>query len=206
MAMENSFTGLGIAHIVCGLITLLAQIAIISLNELGEGLHIGTGIWIGIAFIITGGLTIAKSASSVTFRKVMLIISMIFAIFLSFWAFIAAIIHWGQDLWDDDDDYRHERWLRVTQGFCGLFELAISIVTLCQRTPDQEGRVIASGPQAQTMITVQPGVPAAGIGYATSGQVITYQQPPPQVVAYPQSVVANQGYPPPYPGQVYQQK
>ena len=124
---------------------ILLQIAIISLNELGEGLHIGTGIWIGIAFIITGGLTIAKSASSVTFRKVMLIISMIFAIFLSFWAFIAAIIHWGQDLWDDDDDYRHERWLRVTQGFCGLFELAISIVTLCQRTPDQEGRVIGKG-------------------------------------------------------------
>ena len=153
---------------------LIFQIAIIYLrNNWDESIHIGTGIWIGIAFIITGGLTLGQSASTVTFRKVMLIISIIFAIFLSFWAFISAIIHWGIDVFDDDNEYRHQRWLRVTQGFCGLFEIAISIVTLCQRTQDQAGRVITY-PQNQTVVTVQqPSVPVA---YAPVGQVITYQQ------------------------------
>jgi len=199
---RNPFINLGVGHIICGVVTLAAQAAIIALSERGDGIHIGIGIWVGITFIITGGLTISQS--NVTFRKVMLIMSVIFAIFLSFWAFIAAIVHLGIDAFGNRGGYSHERWLRVTQGFCGLFEIALSIVTLCQRTQDQQGRVIAV-PQAQTLITVQPGVPA---GYPmTGGQVITYQQPPPQVMAYPQAYPqAVVGAPPPYPGQVYHQQ
>jgi len=136
---QNPFTNLGIGHIICGVVTLAAQVAIIALG-IGEGIHIGIGIWCGISFIITGGLTISES--NVTFRKVMLNVSVIFAIFLSFWAFIVAIIHAVNDsnkesLPEDSLDtngnrggYSHERWLRVTQGFCGLFEIALSIVTL----------------------------------------------------------------------------
>ena len=120
----------------------------------------------------------------------------------SHWAFIAAIVHAGIDLSNSGSNYSHERWLRVTQGFCALFEIAISTVTLCQKTQDQEGRVIAAAPQTQTVIAGQPGVPA-GVGYATSGQEIAYQQPP-QAIAYPQSVVGmSSNNPPPYPGSAY---
>jgi len=157
----------------------------------GDG-YIGTGIWCGITFIGAGILTISSESPSVlTFRKVMVILSMVFAIFMAFWSFIASLIHAGIDHFYDQ--YSHERSLRVTQGFCAIFEIVLTIVTLCQRTADQEGQVISIGPQ--TILTIQPGV-QPGVGYAANTQVITYLQP--QTSAYPQNFVGISANPPPY--------
>ena len=165
----------------------------------GDG-YIGTGIWCGITFIGAGILVISSESPSVlTFRKVMVILSMVFAIFMAFWSFIASLIHAGIDHFYDQ--YSHERSLRVTQGFCAIFEIVLTIVTLCQRTSDQEGQVLAQGPQ--TILTIQPGVQQgvqlqgvqSGVGYAPNTQVITYLQP--QTSAYPQNVGISTN-PPPY--------
>jgi len=165
----------------------------------GDG-YIGTGIWCGITFIGAGILTISSESPSVlTFRKVMVILSMVFAIFMAFWSFIASLIHAGIDHFYDQ--YSHERSLRVTQGFCAIFEIVLTIVTLCQRTADQEGQVLSAGPQ--TILTIPPGALQGvqfgvqpGVGYATTTQVLTYQQP--QTSAYPQNFVAIPTNPPPY--------
>ena len=164
----------------------------------GDG-YIGTGIWCGITFIIAGILVISSESPSVlTFRKVMLISSMVFAIFMAFWSFTASLIHAGIDIFKDQ--YNHERSLRVTQGFCAIFEIVLTIVTLCQRTSDQEGQVLAQGP----ILTIQPGVQQgvqlqgvqSGVGYAPNTQVITYL--PPQTSANPQNFVGISTNPPPY--------
>ena len=169
----------------------------------GDG-YIGTGIWCGITFIITGILVLSSESPSVlTYRKVMVILSMVFAIFLAFWAFSASLIHAGINLFRDDHDRAgHERSLRVAQGFCAIFEIVFTIVTLCQRTSDQEGQVLAQGPQ--TIMTIQPGVQQGvqpqgvqpGVGYAPNTQVITYLQP--QTSAHPQNFVGITTNPPPY--------
>ena len=162
----------------------------------GDDLDIGTGIWCGITFIIAGILVLSSESPSVlTFRKVMVILSMVFAIFMAFWAFIASLIHARID-----DQYSHELGLRVTQGFCAIFEIVLTIVTLCQRTSDQEGQVLAQGP----ILTIQPGVQQgvqlqgvqSGVGYAPNTQVITYL--PPQTSANPQNFVGISTNPPPY--------
>jgi len=200
MAVKSPFLGLGIAHIFCGLVTICTQIGILYLYN-GDG-YIGTGIWCGIAFITTGFLVqlSSESPSVLTYRKVMVILSMVFAIFLAFWSFTASLIHAGIDLFKDQ--YSHERSFRVTQGFCAIFEIVLTIVTLCQRTSDQEGQVLAQGPQ--TILTIQPGVQQgvqlqgvqSGVGYAPNTQVITYLQP--QTSAHPQNFVGISTNPPPY--------
>ena len=139
------------------------------------------------------------SSSVTTLRKVMLIISIIFASFFTFYAYIAAAIS-------------ENRRLRVTQGFCALFELILASVTLCQRTTDQEGHVIAP---PQTVVLAQPLAvvaqpiyqPAVQMGYQPvvqtgfqPGVQPGYQpglQPQLQAQAYPQTA------PPPYTGQFY---
>ena len=106
-----------------------------------------------MTFIIAGILVISsESPSMLTFRKVMVILSMVFAIVMFFWEFfVQVLIHAGIDYISS-----LERNLRVTQGFCAIFELVLTVVTLCQRTSDQEGQVLAQGPQ--TILTIQPGV------------------------------------------------
>ena len=155
----------------------------------GDG-YIGTGIWCGTTFILAGILVISSESPSVlTFRKVMVILSIIFAIFMAFWSFIASLIHAGIDHFRDQ--YNHERSLRVTQGFCAIFEIVLTIVTLCQRTSDQEGQVLVQGP----ILTIQPGVQGvqSGVGYSPNTQVITYL---PQTSANPQNFVGISTNPP----------
>ena len=93
------------------------------------------------------------------------------------------------------------RGLRVTQGFCALFEIILASVTLCQRTTDQEGYVIAP---PQTVVLAQPLAvvaqpiyqPAVQTGFRPGVQP-GYQpqmQPQLQAQAYPQTA------PPPYTG------
>ena len=151
-----------------------------------------------MTFIIAGILVISsESPSMLTFRKVMVILSIVFAVFMFFGAFIVQVlIHAGIDYISS-----LERNLRVTQGFCAIFELVLTVVTLCQRTSDQEGQVLAQGPQ--TILTIQPGVQQgvqlqgvqSDVGYAPNTQVITYLQP--QTSAYPQNVGISTN-PPPY--------
>ena len=127
------------------------------------GGQIGAGIWCGIAFVIAGVLTIFPGSSSVlTLRKVMLIFSIIFASFLAFWAFIGAFpaLFLSANI-DVDNDYNKNRWLRVTQGFCAIFEIILARVTLNQRTSDQEGNVIAT---PQPVLAV-PNLPVVQTGY-----------------------------------------
>ena len=103
--------------------------------------------------MIAGGLTMSPGSTSVTtLRKVMLIISIIFASFFTFYAFIAATIHAFADVWNNNNQYSENRGLRVTQGFCAIFEIILAIVTLCHRTTDQ-GHVIAP---PQTVVLAQP--------------------------------------------------
>ena len=90
-------------------------------------------------------------------RKVMLIISVIFATFLAFWAFSGAFIHALIDTFDPfDKEYNENRWLRVIQGFAAFFEIVLASVTFCQKTSDQQNQVSVA-PQA--VVTVQQGVP-----------------------------------------------
>ena len=121
------------------------------------GGHIGAGIWCGIAFVIAGVLTIFPGSSSVlTLCKVMLIVSIMFALFFAFWAFIGAFpaLFLNVNI-DVDNDYNKNRWLRITQGFCAIFEIILARVTLSQRTSDQEGNVIGT-PQP---VLAQPNLP-----------------------------------------------
>ena len=130
-----------------------------------------------------------------TFRKVMVILSIVFAVFMFFGAFIVQVlIHAGIDYISS-----LERNLRVTQGFCAIFELVLSVVTLCQTTSDQEGQVIAQGPQ--TILTIQPGVQQIvqpgvhpSVGYATA----TFNGSYLQASANPQNFVRISTNPPPY--------
>jgi hypothetical protein len=125
----------------------------------------------------------------------MLILSMVFAIFMFFWTFIVQVlIHAGIDHISN-----HERNLRVTQGFCAIFELVFTVVTLCQRTSDQEGQVLAQAPQ--TILTIQPGVQQGvqlgvhpSVGYATA----TFNGSYLQASTYPQNFVGISTNPPPY--------
>ena len=91
--------------------------------------------------------------------------------------------------------------MRVTQGFVGIFEIVLAIVTLCQKTTDQAGQVIAN---PQQLIVVQQPVQPVGYPTTTGQHVVTYQPPQqPQAYAQPQPVVGiyNQpSAPPPYPG------
>ena len=201
MAVKSPFLGLGIAHIFCGLVAICTQIGILYLYDGDDYVYIGTGIWCGMTFIIAGILVLSSESPSVlTFRKVMVILSMVFAIFMAVWAFIASLIHARIDAIDENDQYSHEHSLRVTQGFCAIFEIVLTIVTLCQRTSDQEGQVLAQGP----ILTIQPGVQQgvqlqgvqSGVGYAPNTQVITYL--PPQTSANPQNFVGISTNPPPY--------
>ena len=167
----------------------------------GDDLDIGTGIWCGVTFIIAGILVLSSESPSVlTYRKQMVILSMVFAIFMAFWSFSASLIHAGFDLFRDQYSHEssHERSLRVTQGFCAIFEIVLTIVTLCQRTSDQEGQVLAQGPQ--TILTIQQGVQLqgvqSGVGYAPNTQVIAYL--PPQTSAHPHNFNGISTNPPPY--------
>jgi len=203
MAVKSPFLGLGIAHIFCGLVAICTHIGILYLYDGDDWyVYIGSGIWCGITFIIAGILVLSSESPSVfTFRKVMVILSMVFAIFMALWAFFASLIHARIDAIDENDQYSHEHSLRVTQGFCAIFEIVLTIVTLCQRTSDQEGQVLAQGPQ--TILTIQPGVQQgvqlqgvqSGVGYAPNTQVITYL---PQTSANPQNFVGISTNPPPY--------
>ena len=178
------------------------QIAIIKLIHFeNNGLQIGAGIWCGIAFVIAGALTISPgSSSTVTFRKVMLIVSIIFASFFAFWAFIHAFLHFIVYALSDDDEYNEQRWLRVIQGFCAGFEIILASVTLCKRrSTHQQGHIIAA---PQTIVLAQPVAqpiyqPAVQMGYQPQVQP-GYQpqvqpgyhpgvQPQLQAQAYPQT-------------------
>ena len=157
-----------------------------------NGWQIGSGIWCGIPFVIAGGLTLSPGSSSITtLRKVMLIISIIFAAFFTFWAFIGATIHAFFDAWNNNNQYRENRWLRVTQGFCALFEIILASVTLCQRTSAQ-GHIIDT---PQTLVLAQPAVQMVyQPGYQPQLQT-GFQpgvQPQFQAQGYPQTA------PPPY--------
>ena len=103
--------------------------------------------------MIAGVLTIFPGSSSVlTLRKVMLIVSIILASFFAFWAFIGAFpaLFLNANI-DVDNDYNKNRWLRITQGFCSIFEIILARVTLSQRTSDQKGNVsLIYQPVAQT--------------------------------------------------------
>ena len=120
-------------------------------------MQIGAGIWCGLAFIIAGILTISPGSPTILpLRKVMLIISTIFAVFLAFWTFSGAFIHAVIDTFDPfDDEYNENRLLRVIQGFCAVFEIVLAGVTFCQRTSEQEGQVTTA---PQILVTVQQGV------------------------------------------------
>ena len=185
------------------------QIAIIKLIHFeNNGLQIGAGIWCGIAFVIAGALTISPgSSSTVTFRKVMLIVSIIFASFFAFWAFIHAFFHAIDFFYGNE--YNENLWLRLTQGFCAGFEIILASVTLCQRTSNEQGFVIAA---PQTIVLAQPVAqpiyqPAVQMGYQPQLQPAyqpqvqpVYQpgeQPQLQTQAYPQTA------PSPYTGQFY---
>ena len=146
--------------------------------------------------MIAGILVISSESPSVlTLRKVMVILSMVFAIVMFFWEFIVQVlIHAGLEYISS-----HERNLRVTQGFCAIFELVTAVVTLCQRTSDQEGQVLAQGPQ--TILTIQPEIQQGvqlgvhpSIGYATA----TFNGSYLQASAYPQNFVGISTNPPPY--------
>ena len=189
-------------------------------------MQIGAGIWCGMAFIIAGILTISPgSPTLLPLRKVMLIISIIFAVFLAFWAFSGAIIHAVIDTFDPfDDEYNENRWLRVIQGFCAVFEIVLAGVTFCQRTSEQEGQDTSA---PQILVTVQQGVQPGyqqGVqpGYqpgvqpcyqpglqpcyqpglqprlSTITQVTTTQQP--SAPPYSQNVSVVPSNPPPYSG------
>ena len=127
---------------------------------------------------------------------------MVFAIFMAFWSFTASLIHAGIDLFRDQSSHDragHERSLRVAQGFCAIFEIVLTIVTLCQRTSDQEGQVLVQGPILTIQSGVQQGVQLQGVqsgaGYSPNSQVITYL---PQTSANPQNFVGISTNPPPY--------
>ena len=196
-----------------------------------NGVQIGAGIWCGMAFIIAGILTISPGSPTVLpLRKVMLIISIIFAVFLAFWTFSGAFIHAVIDTFDPfDDEYNDNRRLRVIQGFCAVFEIVLASVTFCQKTSEQEGQVT---PAPQILVTVQQGVQNPGHqqgvqpGYQQGvqseyqpgvqpGLQQCYQpglQPrlstitqitttqQPNAPAYPQNVSAVPSNPPPYSG------
>ena len=101
----------------------------------------------------------------------MLIISIIFGVFLAFWTFSGAFIHAVIDIFDPfDDEYNENRFLRVIQGFCAVFEIVLAGVTFCQRTSEQEGQV-ATAPQV--LVTVQQGVQP---GYQQGVQVNLFQK------------------------------
>ena len=51
--------------------------------------------------------------------------------------------------------------MRVTQGFCAIFEIILARVTLSQRTSGQEGNVIAT---PQPVLAV-PNLPVVQTGY-----------------------------------------
>ena len=85
--------------------------------------------------------------------------------------------------------------MRVTQGFVGVIEIVLAIVTLCQRNTDQAGQVIAT-PQ-QLIVVQQPGQP---VGLTTTGQqVVTYQQPQAYPQPQPVGIYNQHSAPPPYP-------
>jgi hypothetical protein len=120
---------------------------------------------------------------------------MVFAIVMFFWAFIVRLLIRA----GIDHISSHERNLRVTQGFCAIFELVFTVVTLCQRTSDQEGQVLAQAPQ--TILTIQPGVQQGiqfgvhpSVGYATA----TFNGSYLQASTYPQNFVGISTNPPPY--------
>jgi hypothetical protein len=77
--------------------------------------------------------------------------------FLPFWAFIGAFpaLFLNANI-DVDNDYIKNRWLRVTQGFCAVFEIILARVTLSQRTSDQECNVITT---PQPLVLAQPNLP-----------------------------------------------
>ena len=132
-------------------------------------MQIGAGIWCGLAFIIAGILTISPGSPTILpLRKVMLIISIIFAIFLAFWAFSGAFIHAVIDTFDPfDEEYNENRLLRVIQGFSAVFEIVLAGVTFCQRTSEQEGQVTSA---SQILVTVQQGVWQCGLwSFQTGG-------------------------------------
>ena len=89
------------------------------------------------------------------------------------------------------NQYSENRRLRVTQGFCALFEIILASVTLCQRTSDQ-GHIIAT---PQTLVLTQPAVQMVyQPGYQPQVQT-GFQpgvQPQFQAQGYPQTA------PPPY--------
>ena len=189
------------------LFVLNLQIAIMDDYYRNDPFQIGSGIWCGIAFVIAGGLTLFPGPSSITkLRKVVLTISIIFAAFFAFWAFIAANV---------DRQYENKR-LRVTQGFCAMFEIILAFVTLCQRTTDQEGHVIAS---PQTIVIAPPVAvvaqpiyqPVVQMGYGTMVPHLQPQVPSgfqpgvqpgyqPQVQPQLQARGYPQTAPPPYTG------
>ena len=145
-----------------------------------NGVQIGAGIWCGFAYVIAGVLTMVPGSSSVLpLRKVMLIVSIIFASFLAFWAFFGAFVHAIIDAFDNE--YNENRWLRVTQGFCAIFEIILASVSLFHKPSDQEVHVIAT---PQTIVSTQPIVqpiyqPVVQTGYQPGYQhgVQTIYQP-----------------------------
>jgi hypothetical protein len=137
----------------------------------------------------------------------MLIISIIFASFLTFYAFIAATIHAFDDWWNDNNRYSENRGLRITQGFCAIFEIILASLTFLQRTTVQESHVIAP-PQtvAQPVAVVAQPIYQTAVQMGNQPQVQPGYQPQiepgyqPGVQPQLQAQANPQTAPPPYTG------
>ena len=62
--------------------------------------------------------------------------------------------------------------MRVTQGFCAIFEIILARVTLSQRTSDQEGNVIAT---PQPIVLAQPVLAVSNLPVVQTGYQPVYQ-------------------------------
>ena len=134
------------------------------------------------------------SSSITTSRKVMLIISIIFAAFFTIWAFSGAIIYAFSNVISRSGQYNEHSWLRVTQVFCAIFEIILASVTLCQRTTEEGFVHVIANPQTVAQPIYQPGYqPLVQTGYQPGYQPGV--QPQLQAQASPQTA------PPPYTGQ-----
>ena len=132
------------------------QIFIINLIHYEEtGVQIGAGIWCGIVFVFTGIITVLPRAPSVVrIRNVMLIISITFAGFFIYWSFLYVFIH---KLGYNNSEYKTHRWLRVTQGFCAIFEISLASKSLCSQQNQVSPLPKTSNTLQQlTRIPVQP--------------------------------------------------
>ena len=120
-----------------------------------------------------------RAPSVVRIRNVMLIISITFASFFIYWSFLYVFIH---KLGYHNSEYKTHRWLRVTQGFCAIFEISLASKSLCSQQNQVTPKPTTSNTLQQlTRIPVQPIQPGYQYppGVQPEGGItsITQQQP-----------------------------